>query len=166
MKSLFSYILKNTAIIFFISSGIACNKNQKDDSQDRDRAKHRVISDPKMQKKYTEFKVPDKPASKSGSKIQTLILNYNAIACTCAQWSTSDKEEKIGKKNYYWLEPADKSLIDADHLFDGTHLPVKIKVTGQVITEKGFPKNKNLSKVNEKESGKVFRYTKIEVLDK
>ncbi len=99
------------------------------------------------------------------TKVETLFLNYNAIACTCAQWSDSKIDKRdAGKKAYYWLEPADKNLMDADQLFDGTHLPVKIRVTGQVMTEKGFPKNKNLGKVNENEAGKVFRYTKIEVL--
>lgn len=117
--------------------------------------------------RYTDFEVLDKPDFKPNTKIETLILNYNAIACNCAQWSDSKVDKRdAGKKTYYWLEPANKKLIDADRLFDGTHLPVRIRVTGQIVAENGFPKNKNLAKVNENEAGKVFRYTRIEVLRK
>lgn len=116
--------------------------------------------------RYTELEVLDKPDFKPETKLKNLILNYNAIACTCARWSESNKKGNVGKSDYYWLEPANKKLIDADQLFDGTHLPVKIIVTGHIVTERGFPKNKNLTKVNENEAGKVFRYTKIEVLQK
>ncbi|WP_294331536.1 hypothetical protein [uncultured Chryseobacterium sp.] len=116
--------------------------------------------------RYTELEVLDKPDFKSDSKIETLFLDYNAIACTCAQWSESHKKQNEDQKIYYWLEPANGKLMDADKLFTGNNLPVKIKVTGQVVSEKGFPKNKNLVKVSEKEAGKVFRYTNIKVLRK
>ncbi|MCA6065871.1 hypothetical protein JI747_001690 [Chryseobacterium sp. RG1] len=112
--------------------------------------------------RYTELQVLDKPNFKADTKVETLVLNYNAISCSCAQWS----ESKSNKKEYYWLEPANEKLINADHLFNGENLPIQIKVTGQVVSEKGFPKRENLSKTNENEAGKVFRYTTIEVLKK
>lgn len=110
--------------------------------------------------RYTELEVLDKPTFKADTKEETLVLNYNAISCSCAQWS----ESKSNKKEYYWLEPANEKLINADHLFNGENLPIQIKVTGQVVSEKGFPKRNNLSKTNENEAGKVFQYTSIEVL--
>lgn len=119
-----------------------------------------------MPKKHTEPKVLDQSDFKSHFKIQTLTLNYHAIACSCAQWSESEKKENSDKKTYYWLEPANENLIDADRLFDGNNLPLKIRITGQVVTEKGFPENKNLAKVDASEAGKVFRYTTIEVLQR
>lgn len=112
--------------------------------------------------RYTELEVLDKPTFIADTKVETLVLNYNAISCSCAQWS----ESKSNKKEYYWLEPANEKLINADHLFNGENLPIQIKVTGQVVSEKGFPKRNNLSKTNENEAGKVFRYTTIEVLKK
>lgn len=118
--------------------------------------------------RYTEMEVADKPAYKAETEVETLVLNYNAISCTCAKWSDArfDKKERPDKKDYYWLEPANEKLINADHLFTGENLPIQIKVTGQIVSEKGFHKRKNLSKVNENEEGKVFRYTRIEVLKK
>jgi hypothetical protein len=113
--------------------------------------------------RYTNFEVIDNPNFKPDSKIETLTLIYNAISCTCAQWSETHKSENIDTKQNYWLEPANEKLINADTLFNGENLPVVIKVTGQVVTENGFPK-RELAKVGQDEAGKVFRYTKIEVI--
>lgn len=113
--------------------------------------------------KYTNIQVIDKPNFKPDSKIETLILEYNAIACTCAQWSKLKYSNNLSKRVYYWLEPSNEKLIQADTLFNGENLPLQIKVTGQIISENGFPKM-DLSKMGQDEAGKVFRYTKIEVL--
>lgn len=112
--------------------------------------------------RYTEMEVVDKPTFKADTKVKTLILDYNAISCSCAQWS----ESKSNKKEYYWLEPANEKLINADHLFNGENLPIQVKVTGQIVSEKGFPKQNTLTKVDKNEAGKVFQYTNIEVLKK
>jgi hypothetical protein len=114
--------------------------------------------------RYTDFDVIDNPDFKPKSKVQTLTLTYDAIACTCAQWSESKFDNSSDKKVRYWLESSNQNLPSADTLYNGNNLPVHIKVTGQVVSESGFPKRKNLSKVGQDEAGKVFRYTKIEVL--
>jgi hypothetical protein len=114
--------------------------------------------------RYTKIKIIDKPNFQPNTKVQALTLNYNAIACTCAQWSESNNAGKPDKRKYYWLEPANKSLVDADTLFNGVNLPIKIKVTGQIVSERGFPR-RALSKVGQNEAGIVFRYTKIDVLE-
>lgn len=113
--------------------------------------------------RYTNIEVIDKPDFKPESKIETLTLIYNAISCTCAQWSETRFSNNIDKKINYWLEPANENLIKADTLFNGENFPVIIKVIGQVVTENGFPK-RELVKVGQDEAGKVFRYTKIEVI--
>ena len=113
--------------------------------------------------RYSKLEVIDKLNFKSDSKIETLTLIYNSISCTCAQWSENRKNEQTDKTKNYWLEPANENLIKADTLFNGENLPVIIKVTGQVITENGFPK-RELTKVSQDEAGKVFRYTKIKVI--
>ena len=112
--------------------------------------------------RYTKIEVIDKPNFKPDSKVETLTLIFNAISCTCAQWSETrfnDENDKI----YYWLEPAKKGLTNADKLFNGENLPVIIRVTGQIVSENGFPK-RDLAKVRQDEAGKVFRYTKIKVI--
>lgn len=113
--------------------------------------------------RYTRIEVIDMPNFKADTKIETLTLVYNAISCTCAQWSETRFKNSTNKGPHYWLEPANEKLIEADNLFDGNNIPIIIKVTGQVVTEKGFPK-RELVKVSKEEAGKVFRYSKLEVL--
>ncbi len=113
--------------------------------------------------KYTKLEVINNPNFKADSKVETLTLIYNAISCTCAQWSETRKTENTNQKQNYWLEPANEKLINADSLFNGKNLPVIIKVTGQVVTENGFPK-RELAKVGKDEAGKVFRYSIIEII--
>ena len=113
--------------------------------------------------RYSKIEVIDKPNFKADTKIETLTLIYNAISCTCAQWSETRFSNDTEKKKYYWLEQVNEKLINADTLFNGEDLPVIIKVTGQVVTENGFPK-RELAKVSQDEAGSVFRYTKIEII--
>lgn len=63
---------------------------------------------------YSKIEVIDNPNFKPKTKVQTLILGYNAIACTCAQWSEKKYSTNENKKTYYWLEPANSKLIQAD----------------------------------------------------
>lgn len=114
--------------------------------------------------RYTTIEVLNKPDFKCDSKVQTITLSYNAISCTCAQWSESKFDNNPDKRVNYWLEPANKKLVNADTLFNGENLPVQIRVTGQIVSENGFPLGGNLEKVGLDEAGKVFRYTKIKVL--
>jgi hypothetical protein len=104
--------------------------------------------------------------STPSSKPNTLVLTYNAIACSCAQWSELKDSNKEDKGTHYWLEPANDKLVKADTLYNGENLPIQIKVTGQVVAEHGFPEEGNLSKTGPEEAGKVFRYTTITILKK
>ncbi len=115
--------------------------------------------------RYNKIQVVEKPNFRPETQIITMILNYNAISCTCAQWSEIKYSNDNDHKIYYWLEPENEKLIQADTLFNGTDLPVQIKVTGQIVSENGFPTQKNLVKVRQQEAGKVFRYSKIEIID-
>jgi hypothetical protein len=114
--------------------------------------------------RYTDIEVENKINFKPESKIETLTLSYNAIACTCAQWSESKFDNDPEKRIHYWLEPFDENLIKADTLFNGENIPLQIQVSGQVVSGNGFPRGQDLSKVGKNETGKVFRYTKISVI--
>lgn len=92
------------------------------------------------------------------------ILNYNAIGCTCAQWGYKNKR---GENEYFYLEPINKNLIEANKLWNGTNLPLIVKVTGNLIRENDYPEHFTGQHLNKgAEKGKVFRYIKIEVLKK
>lgn len=92
----------------------------------------------------------------------TLTLDYNAIGCTCAQWSEV-KVTADTAKVYYYLEPADETLLNADKLFEGNNLPLQIQVRGQVVSYAGYPTGFNPPK-GEPKAATVFRYTKIKIL--
>jgi hypothetical protein len=113
--------------------------------------------------RYTELQIEDKVLGSNLKNEKTLILYYNAIACPCPQWSAL-KFNNNPKDRLYYLERTSNKLIEADSLYDGIHLPVKIKVTGEVVSENGYPKGFNSTKGTE--AGKVFRYKKIKVINR
>ena len=93
----------------------------------------------------------------------TLNLSYNAIECTCAQWSNTKTVSDTAPREYYFLEPASDKLINADKLWKGDNLPLQIQVTGQIVSYAGYPTGYNPVKGDPKPE-MVFRYTKIKVL--
>ncbi len=111
----------------------------------------------------TENIFPKKEIQYSVQDNKTMILNYNAISCTCAQWSEAKYNDKPNKREYFYLERANDKLINADGLWHGENMPLQIQVTGQIITETGYPIGFDLTK-GKPEEGKVFRYSKIKVL--
>ncbi|RXK61943.1 hypothetical protein ESA94_02720 [Lacibacter luteus] len=106
----------------------------------------------------------NKPNVNAESKIQTLILSYNAISCTCAQWSESKFNNDTSERVRYWLEPENTLLVNADTLYSGDNLPLQIQVTGRIVNENGYPVGANVEKLGLDEEAKVFMYTKIKVL--
>jgi hypothetical protein len=113
--------------------------------------------------RYTELTVKEKAVHSLVKNERRLTLNYNAIGCSCAQWNESKFNNKPDKREYYYLERANNKLINADTLWQGENLPLQIQVTGQIVTEAGFPTGYNPGK-GKPEPGKVFRYTKIIVV--
>lgn len=113
--------------------------------------------------RYTNIKVSNRDtADYSPNKDTIVTLSYNAIGCTCAQWSYSSKDGDTSRE-FLYLEPASDKLINADSLYKGNNLPLQIQVTGQIITDDGYPTGFHPTKSIPK-PGIVFRYTKIKVL--
>ena len=114
--------------------------------------------------RYTKFEVRKKNIEYSPKNDTTLNLSYNAISCTCAQWSATKSITDTGKREYVYLEPANDKLINADELYKGNNLPIQIQVTGQIVSYAGYPTGYNPTKGNPK-AETVFRYTKIKVIE-
>lgn len=112
--------------------------------------------------RYTSIEVKKLPIDYSPQDDTTLTLSYNAIGCTCAQWSETNSTSDTTKE-YYYLEPADATLTNADKLFDGNNLPLQIQVTGQIVSYSGYPTGFNPPK-GEPKAATVFRYTQIKIL--
>lgn len=112
--------------------------------------------------RYTSMEVFKKDIEYSPKDDTTLNLSYNAIECACAQW-TETKKASDTTREYYFLEPANDNLINADKLWTGKNLPLQIQVTGQIVSYAGYPTGYNPAKGDPKPAT-VFRYTKIKVL--
>ena len=112
--------------------------------------------------RYSTIDVFKKDIEYSAKDDTTLNLFYNAIACTCAQWSDT-KSISDTTREYYFLEPANDKLINADKLWNGDNIPLQIQVTGQIVSYAGYPTGYNPTKGNPK-AEMVFRYTKIKVI--
>ena len=96
-------------------------------------------------------------------KIVTLDVGYGAIECTCAQWSETKYSNSMNNRPEFFLEPANPSLINADALYKGDKLGIRVLVTGQFYAKKGFPKNYYPVK-GDPAPARVFRYSKIKVI--
>jgi hypothetical protein len=66
-------------------------------------------------------------------------------------------------REYYFLEPANEKLVNADKLWKGDNLPLQIQVTGQIVSYADYPTGYNPAK-GDPNPATVFRYTKIKVL--
>lgn len=113
--------------------------------------------------RYTKIEVYKKDIKYSAKDDTILNLSYNAIACTCAQWSDTKPIADTSQREYIYLEPANDRLINADKLYNGSNLPLQIEVTGQIVSYSGYPDGYNPTKGDPK-AEIVFRYTKIKVL--
>ena len=97
----------------------------------------------------------------NASRDTVMNFYYNAISCTCAQWSeTGDTSEN---KTYYYLEAANDSLPDADKLWND-RLPLHVRATGRIVSFNGFPKTRSSTK-GDPAPARVFEYTKLEFVD-
>ncbi len=97
-------------------------------------------------------------------KVITITVSYAAIACGCAHWFET-KYKKIpfldGVERFY-LEPTDSSLLIANKLWDGVHLPLTLKVTGRFSKEKRLPPTLGIK--DEPEKARIFWYDRITVV--
>ncbi|MDR6761282.1 hypothetical protein J2Y38_001491 [Flavobacterium sp. 2755] len=89
---------------------------------------------------------------------EVLIVSYSAISCPCAQWKI---ENKNNTSNIY-LERVNSKLLDANHIWDGKTLPLKLKIKGYFKKEPGIPKD--FTTKGDPKPAKIFLYTEIKVI--
>lgn len=106
----------------------------------------------------------DTSLKKMSKRKITITVSYAAISCSCPQWfETKYKDVKYldGVERFY-LEPLDTTLLNSNNLWDGEHLPLTVKVTGEFTNEQ-FPPNVFGNK-GKMEKARVFWYDKISIV--
>ena len=91
----------------------------------------------------------------------TVSFSYAAIACGCAQWVNTksksvDLEDEV---EHFYLEPLTDSLIMPDSLWDGSHLPFIVKVSGRFSKQTELPVTRHSKSTIEK--ARIFWYDNI-----
>ncbi len=106
----------------------------------------------------------DSSQNSFSDKTVTITFSYAAIACNCPQWfETKNKNIKFLKDvERFYLEPKAASLLNANKIWDGEHLPLTLKATGNFSKEKLFPRTYGTK--GEPVKARIFWYNKITVV--
>lgn len=110
-----------------------------------------------------EYKIyfGEKENLKFSKKEETVKFIYNAIGCSCAQWSNFN--DKKSTEKFYLVD--DKKLTqDAEDFWDGTSLPLIVEATGSFSENKSIPKDFSPKGDAEREKARIFKYSKIKLV--
>ncbi len=100
----------------------------------------------------------------SDAKTISITASYAAIECGCPQWfETKFKKQPFlkGVERFY-LEPTNKTLINANDLWDGQTLPLTLKLVGRFSEKKGEPRTYHTKATPE--MARIFWYDKIVIV--
>jgi hypothetical protein len=145
-------------IVSIVSLVIGCNSPDKSiNSEDSNKAKL-VIS------RTGTLYVFDSSKNELSDKEITITVSYAAIACGCPQWFETkyNNVDFLEGVERFYLEPVNKSLTNANGLWDGEHLPFILKLTGRFSKEKEIPLTYHLK--DEPEKARIFWYDTITVI--
>ena len=152
--------MKLTLIISIINLVIGCSSPDKsNNTEDSSKSKATAVVISK-----DTFYVKDTSKNETTGKTITINVSYAAIECGCPQWFEAKGKNVAyleGVERFY-LEPTSKDLINANHLWDGEHLPLTLKVTGRFSKEKEIPPTYNIK--DEPEKARIFWYDKITIV--
>ena len=153
--------MKVIALVFFIFM-VSCSGN----AEKTEKKSQAITKDTTAAKRKP--KVISDATNILEKKVQNLELEFIIWDCSCANWITSEDRMKYYTKeklqaHCMYIEPADASLKlkDSAFQFDRNN----IKVTGQFYVKEDYPKG--TVEIDEPQvKAKVFRYTKIEIINK
>jgi len=145
---------KNILTIFLFSLTLfSCRQTENENTQ----TKH--------QEKYT--KIIYDPTNKLIDKIEKLEVAYTVWGCACPQWirtadlNSNDTTKKLIDFHFY-LEPASKELKLPIYFDAFRH---NLKIEGQFYEREDYPKG-TVEMEEPMRKAKVFRYSKLDVIDK
>lgn len=113
--------------------------------------------------KYT--KVISDSTNKLTGKVEDLEIEYTVWGCACPNWiKTRDNINNDTTKNFlqlhFYIEPAHK-VLELPMYFDA--FKHRLKVSGQFYEKEDYPQG-TIEMEEKMPKAKVFRYTKIEVI--
>jgi hypothetical protein len=150
-----SNLISSTLILVFCCSCI--DKSTNTDNSNHYKVDTNITS-------IDTIPIPDTPVHTLTGKTITITVSYAAIACSCPQWFETKYQDVPfleGVERYY-LESTNTSLVNANRLWDGTTLPLTVKLTGQFSKEKELPITYHTKGSPEK--ARIFWYDKITVV--
>jgi hypothetical protein len=124
---------------------------------------------PVAQSSDTSRKIENRLDFDKGASIDRavrLTVAYAVRGGPGAQWVQSKTMNDTSiYRNYFYLERADPSIINADTLFNGINLPIRLELNGQFYDKIGYPEHYQFIK-GSPEPARVFRYKTIKILQK
>jgi hypothetical protein len=149
------------ALIFLIFT-ISCSDN----SGNADKKAQTIVKDTSAAKRKP--KIISDSTNTLESKIQNLELEFIIWDYSCPNWITTQDRNKYYTKELleahcFYIEPANPSLNLPDSVFQFDKN--NIKVTGQFYIRADYPQG-TVELEEPQVKAKVFRYTKIEVVNK
>jgi hypothetical protein len=102
---------------------------------------------------------------------ETITLTYVNWACDCADFVETRHFQNSAvsepqSEDYIFIEPSRPVLqLDSD-FYSNKHFYSYIKLTGRFYVDKGIPESYELKTPEKPDHAKVFRYDKIEFIDK
>lgn len=157
---IFIYRMKLSIVILIVNFIVGCYSSDKS-SNNEDKIRHKSAA---FITGKNSFYIQDTSKKELSDKKINITVSYAAIACGCPQWfETKYKNVKFleGVERYY-LEPTDTSLLNANNLWDGEHLPLTLKLTGRFSKGKETPPTYHIK--DEPEKARIFWYDKITVV--
>jgi hypothetical protein len=148
------YLLKSFVLALIISCSILISIGAKSERENKTSIRAAKITE------INEFS--NRRRESAIVKDTTITVAYGSVACTCAQWiiypiyPTQNRE-------YIYLQRTNKRLINADDIWDATHVPLHLKLTGSFDKNKGIPPSYQGAKGNP-DPARIFKYTRIEIL--
>jgi hypothetical protein len=112
----------------------------------------------------------DRPWIESGYE-ETITVDYVNWACDCAEFveTKNVKQNRIADpkpEHWIFIEPSRPELKLTEEFRSEKHYYNYLRLTGHFYLDKGIPKSYAMKTPEKPEHAKVFRYTKMEFINK
>jgi len=101
--------------------------------------------------------------------IETIDVSYITWACDCANWlplPRKNPDAEILDTDCIFIEPASPNLEVPDSYWQGETSKKKVRLTGSYYKTKGIPSDYSMNTDIKPDKALVFRYTKIEIVNR